>query len=143
MIIPDVNLLIYAYNTDAPHHDHAKAWWESLMSGRRDIGLPWVVGLGFVRLMTNPRVMQRPLTAADALGHVRSWMERAHVQVLQPGPRHLDILDSFAAQQVMSSALTTDAHLAALAIESGAELHSNDSDFARFRGLRCRNPLQQ
>jgi len=142
MIVPDVNLLVYAYNTDAPHHTAAREWWSGLMSGSRDVGLPWAVTLGFLRLMTNCRVMQRPLTAAEALAHVRSWMERKQAQILLPGPRHLDIFESFAAQQLLSSALTTDAHLAALAIESGAELHSNDGDFARFPGLRFRNPLQ-
>lgn len=141
MIIPDVNLLIYAYNMDAPHHLVAKKWWSGLMSGRQDVGLPWAVGLGFLRLMTSGKVMARPLTAAEALANVRSWMERTQVRILTPGVRHLDILDSFAARQLISSTVTTDAHLAALAIELGAEIHSNDSDFARFPGLHCHNPL--
>ena len=141
MIVPDINLLVYAYNTDAPHHALARHWWLDLMSGRQTVGLPWLINLGFLRLMTNNRVLERPLTAAEALAHIRSWVERPQVQVLQPGPRHLDILDSFAAQQLISSPLTTDAHLAALAIEYQAELHSNDSDFDRFPGLRRRNPL--
>jgi len=142
MIIPDVNLLVYAYNTDAPHHREAKRWWGGLMSGRQDVGLPWAVGLGFLRLMTSGKVMARPLTAAEALANVRAWMARTQVQVLTPGVRHLDILDGFAARQLISSTMTANAHLAALAIEFGAEIHSNDADFSRFPGLRCRNPLR-
>ena len=141
MIVPDINLLVYAYNTDAPHHVPARNWWRDIMSGQQTVGIPWVVSLGFLRLMTNNRVLARPLTATEALARIRSWMECPHVQVLQPGLRHLDILESFAEQQLISSPLATDAHLAALAIEFQAELHSNDNDFDRFPGLRRRNPL--
>lgn len=141
MIIPDVNLLIYAYNTDAPHHSTASQWWGGAMSGCQDVGIPWVVAMGFLRLMTNGKVMKRPLTAAEALAHIRSWLERPQARVITPGPRHLSILDSFADQQLLTSPLTTDAHIAALAIEFEAELHSNDLDFARFPGLRRHNPL--
>lgn len=140
MIIPDVNLLIYAYNTDAPHHPAAKAWWGGLMNGHQEVGLPWAVVLGFLRLMTSDKVMERPLPAAEALAHVRSWMERPQVKIIAPGPRHLIILEDLAARRL---ALSTDAHLAALAIEFGAELHSNDDDFTRFPGLSHRNPLQR
>ncbi len=141
MIIPDINLLVYAYNTDAPHHAAAKEWWIGLMNGHQNVGLPWVVALGYLRLMTSARVLARPLPATEALSHIRSWMARAQVQIITPGPRHLDILDSFATRQLLSSSLTADAHIAALAIELKAEVHSNDSDFQRFPGLRCRNPL--
>ncbi|MDT8392061.1 MAG: PIN domain-containing protein [Lentisphaeria bacterium] len=141
MIVPDVNLLVYAYNSDAPFHEQAKAWWKGLMNGCHDVGLPWVVSLGFLRLMTNPRVLIQPLTATEAMSHVNSWFERLQVSILQPGPRHLQILQSFADRQLLVSNLVTDAHLAALAIENGAELHSNDADFTRFPGLRHRNPI--
>ncbi len=142
MIIPDINLLIYAYNKDAPHHEQARDWWENAMSGQQTIGLPWVVSLGFLRLMTNRKVLAFPLDASEALSHVRSWMQRPQVQLLQPGPRHLEILESFAQQNLLSSALITDAHLAALVIENQAAIHSNDSDFDRFPGLRRHNPLR-
>lgn len=141
MIIPDINLLVYAYNRDAPHHAQARVWWQGLMEGSQTVGLPWVVGLGYLRLMTNRRILEKPLEAAEALSHVQAWMARPQVQILPAGPRHLQILESFSQQRLLSSALVTDAHLAALAIEHQAELHSNDCDFDRFPGLRWRNPL--
>lgn len=141
MIIPDINLLIYAYNSDAPHHERARGWWQEAMEGRQTVGLPWIVCLGFLRLMTNRKVLLRPLDSVELLDHIRSWMVRPQVQVLQPGPRHLEILESFAQQGLMSSNLVTDAHLAALAIEHQAQLHTNDSDFDRFPGLRRHNPI--
>lgn len=104
--------------------------------------MPWAVSLGFVRLVTHPAVLTDPIRPLDALRIVRSWLDRPHLRVLEPGPRHLDILaDLFAATGVAGS-LTTDTHLAALAIEYQAELHSNDADFERFPGLRHRNPLR-
>ena len=139
--IPDVNLLVYAYNSDAPHHAAAKAWWERLLSRRDTVGVPWMVSLGFVRLMTHRAVLVTPLPPPEAMDHVRSWLERSNVEVLEPGPRHLQILDSVLRELGAAGNLTTDAHLAALAIEHQCELHSNDSDFARFPGLRWRNPL--
>ena len=142
MILPDVNLLLYAYNSDARHHQAARAWWEELLSGDEIVGLPWAVGLGFVRLMTHPAVLQAPLAPGVAIRHVRRWIERPNVIVLEPGPRHLDVLENLLEDLGIGGNLTTDAHLASLAIEHQAELHSNDTDFARFSGLRWRNPLE-
>lgn len=141
MILPDVNLLVYAYNTAAPHHRAARTWWEDALSGTSSVGLPWAVMLGFVRIVTHPRVLAPPLPYRDAIGHVRSWLARPAVRVIEPGPRHLDILQQMIEAAGVAGALTTDAHLAALAIENRCELHSNDADFARFPGLRWRNPL--
>jgi hypothetical protein len=142
VIVPDLNLLVYAYNTAAPSHHEARAWWSDLMDRERPVGLPWAVGLGFVRLVTHPAVLTDPVRPLDALRAVRSWLDRPHVRVLEPGPRHLDILaDLFAATGVGGN-LTTDTHLAALAIEYQAEIHTNDGDFERFPGLRHRNPLR-
>lgn len=142
MIIPDVNLLVYAYNSDAPHHALAKAWWEHCLRDVQPVALPWIVVLGYLRIMTSRAVLQRPLHISTALGHVRLWLEQPNVHVLQPGPRHLELLDSFAEAGVLSAALMTDAHLAALAIENQSTIHSNDNDFARFPGLRWRDPLK-
>jgi toxin-antitoxin system PIN domain toxin len=141
MIIADINLLVFAYNTDAPHHTEARRWWETCLSGGRLVGLPWVVMLGFVRVMTSRVVLTDPMGPVEALGHVRSWLERPQTQVLVPGPRHLDILTEIMHASGASGRLTTDAHLAALAIETQSELHSNDADFSRFPGLRWENPL--
>ena len=112
------------------------------MNGTEEVGISWVVAMGFLRLMTNGKILERPLTASEALVQIRSWLERPQVQVITPGPRHLEILDGFAKRHLLSSSLTTDAHLAALAIELRAELHSNDSDFSRFPGLGCHDPLK-
>lgn len=142
MIIPDVNLLIYAYNSDARHHERARAWWEGLLGTAGRVGLPWAVSCGFVRLMTHPAVLAVPLSPGAAIRHVRRWLERSNVIVLEPGPRHLDLLESLLGPLGVAASLTTDAHLAALAIEHQAEVHSNDTDFGRFAGLRWRNPLE-
>lgn len=142
MILPDLNLLMYAYNSDAPGHRRAKVWWETCLSENRPVALPWVVILGYLRLATSRRVLASPFTTQAALGHIRSWLERPHVQILQPGSRHLDLLDSLMQQAQASGDLTTDVHLAALAIEHQAELHSNDRDFSRFPGLRWTDPLR-
>jgi len=142
VIIPDINLLVYAYNTDAPHHEEAREWWEGCLSERQTVGIPWVVSLGFVRIMTSRVVLTDPVDPVEALAHVRSWLERPQAHVLVPGPRHLVILTDVMASARASGRLTTDAHLAAIAIETQAELHSNDADFSRFPGLRWVNPLE-
>lgn len=142
MILPDLNLLIYAYNSDAPAHRRAREWWEGCLSELEPVGLSWVVMLGYVRLMTSRSVLVDPFQPQVALGHVRSWLDRPQVQVVAPGPRHLDLLETLGAEAGAAGALTTDLHLAALAIEYRAELHSNDNDFARFSGLRWVDPLE-
>lgn len=141
MCIPDVNLLVYAYNSDAPEHRAAKRWWEQTLSSDHLVGLPWSVLLGFIRIMTSRRVLVNPMTPSEAIAHIRSWLEQPQTQLIHPGGRHLDLLDSLSEKARTTGELTMDLHLAALAIEHQAELHSNDSDFRRFPGLRWRNPL--
>lgn len=141
MIVPDVNLLIYAYTQAAPHHARARAWWEDLLSAEQPVAIPWAVVFGFVRLVTHPRVLERPIRPATALDHVEAWLARPAVQILEPGARHLTVCRALLAATGVAAGLTTDTHLAALAIEHQCELHSNDPDFARFPGLRWRNPL--
>ena len=142
MIIPDINLLVYAYNSDAPFHDDSRDWLERCLSGRTTVGLPWVVMLGFVRIMSSTAVLTDPMEPLEAVEHVRSWLARTQTQIVNPGPRHLLILGEIVQESRASGRLTTDAHLAALAIETQSELHSNDLDFARFPGLRWLNPLE-
>lgn len=142
MLIPDVNLLVYAYNSDAPDHPAAKQWWEAALSRNHPVGLPWNVLLGFVRIMSSRRVLITPLPTLVAIAHLRSWLERPQVEIVQPGNRHMDLLESLSQAAGVTGELTSDLHLAALAIEHQAELHSNDSDFRRFPGLRWRNPLE-
>jgi toxin-antitoxin system PIN domain toxin len=111
------------------------------MSGEETLGIPWVVVLGFLRLATNPRVFVAPLSMGKAIATVDRWFDRRPTTPLNPGERHWQILRSLLAESGATANLTTDAHLAALAIENGAELCSTDTDFARFRGLRWTNPL--
>lgn len=142
MILPDINLLVYAYNSDAPDHAAARTWWETCLSTPRSVGLPWVVVLGYLRLMTGRSVLIHPLRPENALAHVRSWLQQPQVTILHPGPRHLDLIETLIEETGTAGQLTTDLHLAALAMEHQAELHSNDSDFSRFSGLRWVNPLK-
>ena len=142
MIVPDVNLLVYAYNADAPQHAAARRWWEASLSETTSVGLAWAVMLGYVRVMTSRAVLVDPLPPTRALADVREWLEQPMVRILVPGPRHLDELTSLAEAIGAAGRLTTDLHLAALAIENQAELHSNDTDFSRLPGLRWRNPIQ-
>lgn len=140
MIIPDLNLLLYAYNPGATDHVRAKRWWEDLLRSGAAVGLPWIVILGFIRLSTTRGVLATPATPAAALGRVAGWLAQPAVSILNPGPNHLSFLRTSLAATA-GGPLTTDAHLAALAIEHQAELHSNDADFSRFAGLHVKNPL--
>ena len=142
MIVPDINLLVYAYNSDASDHARARTWLESVLSGSRPVGLPWAVMLGYVRLMTSRAVVLDPFTPAEAIGHLRSWLARPQVMVLEPGSRHLDLLDELMREGRAAGQHTTDVHIAALAIEHQAEVFSNDTDFARFPGLHWTDPLR-
>jgi uncharacterized protein len=141
VIVPDINLLVYAYNADAPNHEQARTWWEDSLSAARPVGLAWVVMLGYLRLMTGRILRIDPISPAVTIGHIRSWLARPQVLVLGPGPRHLDLIEQLMAAGNASGQLTTDVHLAALAIEHQAELCSHDSDFSRFPGLRWTDPL--
>jgi toxin-antitoxin system PIN domain toxin len=141
VIVPDVNLLVYAYSATAPQHAKARAWWERTMNDEEPVGLPWAVSVGFLRLMTSAAVAAPPLRPAAALDVLESWYERRNVHVLDPGPRHLPILRGLLDELGVAGKLTADAHLAALAIEHGCELHSNDADFGRFSGVRWVNPI--
>jgi toxin-antitoxin system PIN domain toxin len=141
MILVDVNMLVYAHNRAAPFHERARSWWEHLISEQRPVGLPWAVAFGFVRLVTHPSVLSTPLSPLDAVARVRGWLTLPEVRVAEPGPRHLEIVEDLFRATGVGGVLTTDTHLAALAIEHQAELHSNDADFGRFPGLRWSNPL--
>lgn len=141
MILPDVNLLLYAYDGSAPQHDRARSWWERALSGREPVGLAWVTTLAFVRIGTHPRVFVHPMSVVEATEHVATWSAQPVVQAVEPGPRHLEILTGLLRRTGSAGNLTTDAHLAALALELGATVCSSDSDFRRFDGLSFENPL--
>jgi toxin-antitoxin system PIN domain toxin len=141
VIIPDINLLVYAHNGAASPHRVARTWWEDLMAKEQVIALPWMIVFGFIRVVTHPAVLEEPLRPVAATEIVESWLEQSNVQILEPGPRHLEIVRGFFETTGVGGNLTTDTHLAALAVEHQCELHSNDSDFGRFQGLRWHNPL--
>jgi toxin-antitoxin system PIN domain toxin len=141
MKIVDLNLLLYAVNRDAPHHDAARDWWEGCLSAEEPIGIPWAVVLGFLRITTSGRVMPRPLAPEDALALVDDWLAQPMVRLPVPTERHWDILKQLISPHGTAGNLTTDAHLAALAVEHGAVLCSADRDFGRFELLTWENPL--
>jgi uncharacterized protein len=139
--ILDVNVLLYAYDADAPQHPVAKRWLENLFASEELIGLPWVTVWAFVRLTTNPRIWPNPLPPDDAFSIVRQWLAEPNVVTLHPGPRHLEILERLVVTDQSAGRRVTDAVLAALALESGAKLASTDHDFRRFTDLTWVNPL--
>jgi hypothetical protein len=141
MILVDANLLIYAVNAAAPRHEAARSWLDSRLNGTARVGLPWASLLAFLRLVTNPRVFQRPLGTAEAWKQVDAWLSSGPAWAPAPTERHGEILGRLLAAPGVHGNLVPDAHLAALAIEHGLELHSTDGDFARFAGLRWCNPL--
>lgn len=141
MILPDINLLMHAYNTDSRLHAVAREWWERLLSTPQPVGLAWVTILGFIRLSTHRHVVTTPMPVATACGHARAWLAQPYVTMVDPGSRHAEIVFGLLESLGTAGNLTTDAHLAALAIEHQAELHSTDADFGRFPGLRWINPL--
>jgi hypothetical protein len=141
VILVDANLLVYAVNADSASHRKAKVWIESAISGPETVGLSWNVLLAFLRLTTRSAVMRHPLSSKEAFNVMDAWLNQPSVSVVQAGPRHLRILRDLLLPLGTAGNLTSDAHLAALAIEHGAELCSSDTDFARFHGLKWRNPL--
>jgi len=141
MIVPDINLLVHAYNSESRDHRAARAWWEVLLNGTQPVGLAWVTLLGFIRIVTHRQILAAPLPVPAACAYVRAWLAQPCVTIVHPGDRHADILVGLLENLGTAGNLTTDAHLAALCIEHQAELHSTDADFARFPGLRWRNPV--
>ncbi len=141
MRLPDVNVLLYAADRNSPHHDRTAPYVESMIGGRETVALAWVVALGFIRLATKPQLMLSPLTVARALDVVDGWLDRPNVVVVHPTDRHAAVLRELLVPLGTGVGRVQDAHLAALAIEHGAELVSADRDFARFSGLRWHDPL--
>jgi toxin-antitoxin system PIN domain toxin len=141
MIIPDANLLIYAYNAAAPEHARAKNWWRELMNSSQTIGLSWIVILAFIRITTQRRVLDNPLTVSEASEIVGDWLAQPNVRVIEPGRQHLQLLTAHLNATGAAGNLVSDAHLAALAMEHSATVHSNDADFQRFPGVKWENPL--
>jgi toxin-antitoxin system PIN domain toxin len=139
--LPDVNLLLYALDADSPQHERARPWLRDLLSGAEPVGFSWSVLLAFLRLSTRSNVFTHPLTPEEAFDVVEGWLSQPCAMVVEPAARHLAIVRELLTPLGTAGNLTTDAHLAALAIEHSADLCSAESDFSRFRGLRWTNPL--
>lgn len=141
MNLVDANVLIYAINSDAAHHDRARRWLEQALSESEPLGFAWVVLIAFLRITTRRGILERPLPVGDALAYVDSWLDQPSAELAVPGPNHWAILRTLIASSGSAGNLTADAHLAALAIEGGWTLVSTDNDFRRFNGLKTFNPL--
>jgi len=142
VIVPDVNLLLYAVISGFSQHQRAREWWERSVNSGTRIGLTHSAVFGFLRIATNGRVMQVPVPIDAAVGYVRTWLAQPTVELLTPGSRHLGIALDLLLEIGTARNLTTDVQLAAYAIEHGGEIHSNDTDFARFADLTWVNPLR-
>lgn len=141
MKVIDANLLLYAVNEDSPLHERAKTWLEEALSGNETIGFEWTALLAFLRISTRATIFPRPLSPEDALGLMGSWLAQPCSVVVQPTERHLETLRELLRPFGTAGSLTSDAHLAAVAMEHGAEICSCDGDFGRFPGIRWTNPL--
>lgn len=141
MKIVDVNLLLYAYDSRSARHVAAREWLEQTLSGTETVGLAWIVLLAFIRLSTRSVVVEHPLDAGAALKLAQSWLDQPCATVVNPTDRHAAVMHDLLVPLGTAGNLTTDAHLAALAIEHGATLCSCDTDFQRFAGVRWHDPL--
>ena len=140
MILPDVNVLVHAHNLDSPVHHRARSWWDACLAGTQGIGLPWVTLLGFIRITTSRRILVRPLPVHEVLDRIESWLQLPHAHTPHPSDRHFEGIRQAFEHLGTAGNLTTDAHLATLAVQRGYILYSTETDFARFPGLRWVNP---
>ena len=141
MKLLDLNLLIYAVNEDTAHHNTAKSWIETQFNGTESIGIPWIVILGFLRIMTNRKIFSTPLSEETAIELIDAWLQHPLITIPEPGANHWSLVKELILETGTAGNLTSDIHLAAIAIEHGAKLYTLDADFSRFRGLRWEKPF--
>ena len=141
MIIPDLNLVLYAHVNVDERHAAARQWWDGLQSGSETVGIPLAVSIGFVRLATSPAVVSPPLPSGEAVAHVQGWFEHPHFLHIDSGANHFTYMARCLAAAGRAGKLVTDAHLAALALDHDAEVHTADRDFRLFPDVRWHNPL--
>ncbi len=141
MIFPDANLLLYAEDSMSSHHKVAQVWWDACLSGTESVCLGWPVINAFLRISTNPRLYDRPLTRNEAVDRVSSWLGQECVRVVLPTEFHWEIFRNQMEEAGAAGNLVSDAHLAALAIEHACTMYSSDTDFAKFPSLKWVNPL--
>ncbi|HEY7831633.1 MAG TPA: type II toxin-antitoxin system VapC family toxin [Solirubrobacteraceae bacterium] len=142
MKLPDVNLLLYAFDEVSPHNEGARAWLDETLSGSETVALAWATLTGFLRLSTHATIFEQPLEAEEALEIIDGWLAQPCTTVVHPTARHTAVLRELLGPLGTAGNLVNDAHLAALAIEHGAVLYSRDNDFSRFPGLRWVDPLR-
>ncbi len=141
MILVDANILLYAEDLLHSRHQESRIWWDSQLSGTDVVCLCWTVMSAFIRIGTNPRVFEYPLSLEQALTRIQSWLDQPCTRIIRPTEQHWTVFKKVLTDGQATANLVTDAHLAALAIEHGCELASTDSDFARFPKLKWKNPL--
>ena len=141
MILVDANVLIYAIDADSPHHKASRRWLEDALSGTTPVGLAWIVILAFLRLTTRSGILKRPLPPERAMAFVDEWLAQPYVRAVSPGEGHWAILRKLLRDSGTAGNLTSDAHLAAVALEIGASVCSTDADFGRFPGVERISPL--
>jgi uncharacterized protein len=141
VILPDVNVLLYAFRSDAEEHDAHRIWLEEVINGEAAYGMSPQVIASVIRIATHPRIFAHPSRLADALAFASVVLEQPHCQIIQPGPRHWGIFTRLCQSANAYGNLVPDAWLAALAIESGCEWITNDRDYARFKGLQWRTAV--
>lgn len=141
MIVPDVNVLVYAYREEQPDHEHYRRWLQTVLAGAQPVGLTLHVVAGFVRVATHPGIFDPPTPLPDALDFIRAVRSAPAAIALEPSERCAYVFDEVCRRSGVKGAHVADAYLAALAIENGAVLYTADRGFARFPGLRWRHPL--
>ena len=141
MILVDANLLLYAEDSLSEHHETARNWWDTQLSGSEAVALCWPVVTAFIRIGTNARLHKRPLTLKEAIERVQSWIDQPCVRIIQASEQHWELFQKMLRVGNATANLVSDARLAALAVEHNCMLHSTDTDFARFRGLKWKNPI--
>lgn len=141
MILVDANILLYAEDSLSTSHERARAWWDAQLSGSTPVCLCWHVLTAFIRIATNARLHQRPLTLKEAADRVQSWIEQPCVRIIHPTEQHWSILQRMLHDGNATANLASDAHLAALAVEHNCDLYSTDADFSRFPELNWHNPV--
>jgi toxin-antitoxin system PIN domain toxin len=141
VILIDANLLIYAIDTDSAHHARVRRWLEDMLSSDTEVGLAWIVVLAFTRITTRAGIMRRPLAPDQAIAYIDTWLAQPYVALIAPGDAHWPVLRNLLLSGGTAGNLTSDAHLAALAIEHGCKIASADNDFRRFPGITLVNPV--
>jgi len=141
VLLPDVNILVYAHREDAPGHERFRIWLEELINGDEAYGISDLVCSGFIRIVTHPAIFDPPSTIDEALTFLDRLVSQPACVRIAPGARHWQIFSGLCRATRARGNHVPDAYFAALAIESGSEWITSDGDYGRFPGLRWRRPF--